>query len=104
MDLIKVAGVWDCPMPTMVKGVCSFLGFCNYYCTFVQDFSELALPLNALMKKGQEFQWGTTKQCTFDQLKERITSNPTLAHPRLDEPFKLEVDALGSAMGAVLLQ
>ena len=29
MDLIKVAGVQDCPMPTMVKGVRSFLGFCR---------------------------------------------------------------------------
>ena len=56
------------------------------------------------MKKGQEFQWGTTEQCTFDQLKECITSNPTLAHPWLDEPFELEVDVLGSAIGAVLLQ
>ena len=82
----------------------AFLGFCNYYRAFVQDFSELALPLNALTKKGCEFMWGTMEQQAFDQLKERITSSPTLAHPWMDEQFELEVDASGSAMGAMLLQ
>ena len=81
MDLVKVAGVRDWPAPTTIKGVRSFLGFCNYYHAFIQDFSELALPLNALTQKGQEFTWGSNKQRAFDQLKKRITSSPTLAHP-----------------------
>lgn len=33
-----------------------------------------------------------------------IMSELTLAHPCLDEPFKLEVDASGNMMGAILLQ
>ena len=104
MDPVKVAGVRDWPAPTTVKGVRSFLGFCNYYRAFVQDFSELALPLNALTRKGQSFVWGAEEQKAFDLLKQRITSSPTLAHPQMDEQFELEVDASGSAMGAVLLQ
>ena len=104
MDPVKVAGVQAWPTPTTVKGVRSFLGFCNYYCSFIQDFSELALLLNALTKKGVEFQWSPEEQHTFDQLKRAITSEPVLAHPNMDKPFELEVDASGSAMGAVLLQ
>lgn len=104
MDPIKVVGVRDWPTPTTVKGVRSFLGFCNYYHAFVQDFSELALLLNALTKKGQEFTWGTKEQSAFDSLKQRITSSPTLANPQMNEQFELEVDASGSAMGTVLLQ
>ena len=104
MDPVKVAGVREWPAPTTIKGVRSFLGFCNYYRAFVQDFSELALPLNALTKKGVEFVWTIREQEAFDALKQRITSSPTLAHPRMDEQFELEVDASGSAMGAVLLQ
>ena len=88
----------------MVKGVRSFLGFCNYYRAFVQDFSELALPLNTLTRKGVEFTWTAKEQSAFDALRQRITSSPTLAHPRMDEQFELEVDASGNAMGAVLLQ
>ena len=104
MDPVKVAGVQDWPAPTTVKGVRSFLGFCNYYRAFVQDFSELALPLNALTRKGRDFIWGAKEQKAFDLLKQRITSSPTLAHPQMDEQFELEVDASGSVMGAVLLQ
>ena len=74
------------------------------FTSFVQDFSELVLSLNMLTKKGVEFQWGPLEQQAFKALKDRITSKPTLAHPQLDEPFKLEVDISGSAMGAVLLQ
>ena len=69
MDPIKVAGVREWPAPMTVKGVRSFLGFCNYYRAFVQDFSELALPLNALTQKGREFIWTTREQEAFDALK-----------------------------------
>ena len=104
MDLVKVAGVREWLIPTTVKGVRSFFGFCNYYHAFVQDFLELALPLNALTRKGREFTWGAKEQRAFDSLKQQITSSLTLAHPQMDEQFELEVDASGSAMGAVLLQ
>ena len=70
MDPVKVAGVRDWPAPTTIKGVRSFLGFCNYYRAFVWDFSELALLLNALTQKGCEFSWGPIEQRAFDQLKE----------------------------------
>ncbi len=33
-----------------------------------------------------------------------MTTEPVLAHTKLDDQFKLEVDALGYAVGAVLLQ
>ena len=80
------------------------MGFCNYYRSFIQNFSELAIPLNALTKKGVDFQWGPEEQRAFDQLKQAITSEPMLAHPNMDKPFELEVDASDSTMGAVLLQ
>jgi hypothetical protein len=40
----------------------------------------------------------------FDELKRRVTTEPVLAHPILTDPFELEVDTSGFAMGAVLLQ
>jgi hypothetical protein len=43
-------------------------------------------------------------QNAFEELKTRVTTEPVLAHPILTDPFELEVDASGFAMGAVLLQ
>ena len=35
MDLVKIAGIKDWPTPTKVKDVRSFLGFCNFYRSFI---------------------------------------------------------------------
>jgi hypothetical protein len=35
MDPVKIAGIKNWPIPTKVKDVHSFLGFCNFYCPFI---------------------------------------------------------------------
>jgi hypothetical protein len=60
--------------------------------------------LNKLTRKDVEWSWEGQHQKAFDELKKRVTTEPVLAHPVLTDPFKLEVDASGFAMGAVLLQ
>ena len=40
----------------------------------------------------------------FQRLKNMITKDPVLAHPRDDEQYVLETDASGVAMGAILSQ
>jgi hypothetical protein len=104
MDPIKIAGIKNWPMPTKVKDVHSFLGFCNFYQPFIQGFAHLARPLNELMRKDAEWSWDTKHQNTFEELKKRVTTEPVLACPILTDPFELEVDASGFAMGAILLQ
>jgi hypothetical protein len=104
MDPVKLAGIRDWPTPKTVKDVRSFHGFCNFYRSFIRGFSKITLPLNALTKKGVEFQWTRAAQEAFDTLKEKMTEAPVLAHPDLTKPFELEVDASGYAIGAVLLQ
>ena len=104
MDPVKVAGIKNWPTPTCVKDVHSFHSFCNFYWPFIAGFASLAKPLNELTKKDTPFNWTKTCQEVFDHLKARITSEPILAHLNLDQQFKLEVDASGYAVGAVLLQ
>jgi hypothetical protein len=48
MDPIKIAGIKDWPIPKKVKDVRSFLGFCNFYRSFIRGFAHLARPLNLL--------------------------------------------------------
>ena len=104
MDLVKIAGIKDWKTPEKVKDICSFLGFCNFYCTFIKGFSSIAWPLNTLTKKDQMWKWTKEHQKAFELLKARVTSEPILAHPELDKQFELEVNASGFAIEAVLLQ
>jgi hypothetical protein len=104
MDPVKIAGIKNWPIPTKVKDVRSFLGFCNFYRPFIRGFAHLARPLNELTRKDAEWSWEDRQQKAFDELKRRVTTEPVLAHPVLTDPFELEVDASGFAMGAVLLQ
>ena len=104
MDPVKIAGIKNWPMPTKVKDICLFLGFCNLYCAFIKGFLSIAQPLNALTKKDQMWTWTEEHQKAFNTLKARVTSELILAHPELDKQFELEVDASGFAVRAVLLQ
>ena len=104
MGPVKVEGIRNWPRPTKVKDIHSFLGFCNFYRPFIRGFAHIARPLNKLTKKDTKWNWTSRQEEAFNKLKERITSEPVLAHPELDKQFKVEVDASGFALGAVLLQ
>src|SRR6202012_393635 len=104
MDPVKVKGVRNWPACKNLTNARTFLGFCNYYRMFIPGFAQHAKPITMLMKKDIEWHWGEEQQQAMDKLKDLITSEPVLAHPHLDQPFELEVDASGYAIGAVLMQ
>ena len=104
MDPAKVASIANWPTPKTVKQVWSFLGFCNFYQPFIYQFLHIAKPLNKLTKKDTPWNWGTRQQDTFETLRKHITSEPVLRQPQLDQHFKVKVDTLGYAIGAVLMQ
>ena len=49
-------------------------------------------------------QWEGKKHKTFDTLKGKIGTTPILALPNIQQPFEIETDASGYAMGAILMQ
>lgn len=104
MDPVKVKGIREWPAPTTVKQVRSFLGFGNFYRKFIRGYSELAGPLNGLLKKDQPFRWTQECQNSFDTLKRRFTEAPVLIMPDTSKPFQVEADASLYASGAVLTQ
>ena len=81
MDLVKVAGVADWLILTSKKEVQSFLGFINFYCQFVQDFSHHTHPLFDLTKKDVKWSWTEQEQAAFDSLKKVVTSALILTSP-----------------------
>jgi hypothetical protein len=104
MDAVKLGGIRDWPVPTMLKQTRSFLGFGNFYRKFISHYSELARPLNDLMKKDKKFEWTTECQEAFDTMKKQFTEEPVLLMPDQSKPFQIESDASKVATGAVLTQ
>src|SRR5829696_7248203 len=64
-DPKKVEAVQKWPVPANLKDVQSFLGLCNYYCQFIQDYSKIAAPLTDLTHKDMPFNWTIITQEAF---------------------------------------
>jgi hypothetical protein len=104
MDPGKLKGIRDWPTPTTVKQVRGFLGFGNFYRRFIRGFSEIAKPLNDLLKKDRKFDWTTDCQQAFDTLRQRFTEELVLLMPDQTKPFQIECNTSKYASGAVLTQ
>ena len=101
---VKTAAIRDWPTPTNLKELCSFIRFCNFYCMFIANFSQIAHPLHLLTKKNQEYVWEEVQKQAFQELKSRLTSSPVLQLPDLSRPFFVQTDASKLGTGAILLQ
>ena len=101
-DKVRKVATW--PVPTSTKETQSFLGFASYYRRFIRDFAEIAKPLHRLTEKTAPFNWTVECQAAFQELRQRLTSAPILAHPDFSQQFILDTDASDIGMGAVLSQ
>nr|GFC80586.1 putative reverse transcriptase domain-containing protein [Tanacetum cinerariifolium] len=81
MDPVKVEAITKWPRPKTVTEVRSLLGLAGYYRRFVEGFSQLALPLTKLMRKGEKFVWNEEWDKSFEELKKRLVSAPILTLP-----------------------
>jgi hypothetical protein len=106
MQQHKVEAVRSWPKLQSVKDVRAFLGLAGFYRRFVKGYAEIARPLTDLTRiaDGQWWSWGSDEQKAFDALKQAMVSAPVLAHPDPYQPWIVQTDASGFAIGAVLSQ
>ena len=98
---------WEPP-----KTVCklrAFLGFTNYYSSFIKNYAEILAPLMEHLRVGREegtkgsqkrIKWGVEQQ----KIKTILCGKLTLQRVNPDKPFVLRTDASGYAVGASLEQ
>ena len=104
VDPEKVAIVTSWGAPTTVKGIQSFLGFCNFSRRFIQNYGMIAQPLVHLTKANVPFNFSPECEHAFYLLKLALTSAPVLQHYRQDLPCLLETDASDGIVASVLSQ
>ena len=104
MDPVKLTAIQEWKPPSSMKGVWSFIGFCNFYWKFITDFSTIAWPLHNLTKKGAKCDWAMECNTTFKTLQATFTQGPVLTLPDTTKPFMVMTDASLTATGAVLMQ
>jgi hypothetical protein len=88
--------------PTNIKELRSYLGCFSHYRKFISPFSNIATPLYALTKKGNNFQWTEKLTKAFDTLRHRLATTRVPALYRDDAPIILYVDTSETGLGAVL--
>jgi len=105
-DSVKTQALWDWTTPKKIKEIQCFLGFCNFYRRFIEDFSRTAKPLYAKRKKEciSNWEWGDKQQQAFDELRTKLTTAPVLVYFDPLAPTKIETDASKYVCSGILSQ
>lgn len=104
MDPDKVSAIRDWPEPQSLKSLQSFLGFCNFYRTFVKDFGRIARPLTKLLRMGAWHKFEEIEKDTFAQLKLAVLSDQVLALYNPGYLSKINTDASDGVLAGVFSQ
>ena len=100
LDTDKILKIRDRREPSNIKELQVFLGICNFYRRFIDNFADITKPLTELLKKEVKFEWTTICQERFNLLKHKLCHYPILRLPDLSRAFILYTDASQFAAGA----
>jgi exodeoxyribonuclease III len=108
-DPESVEAIREWSDPTTTKEVRSFLGSTLYYREYIHDYSDMAMPLYDLIKKGVVVAnaWKDDLHgVACQRIKDALTSKPVLMQVDNTKPFRLKVDAcrVGRGIGSILEQ
>jgi transposase InsO family protein len=106
MDPEKLKAIEEWARPTTVKGMRGFIGFANFYRTFIRDFSKVTAPLHAAVKQygTGRLEMGREAIAAFEFLKKAFATAPILLQYDEKRQTVVESDASGWVTGGALLQ
>ncbi|KAL1270904.1 hypothetical protein QQF64_029920 [Cirrhinus molitorella] len=100
----RIQAIQNIKPPATVSELRSFLGVCNYSRQFIENYSDIARPLTALLKKDCPFIWTDTQQNAMNELKRHLCTAPCLAHPDPQKEFYLDAGFSNHCLSAGLFQ
>src|SRR5437868_11426355 len=98
------------PVPCTYREIQVFLGFTNFYRRFIANYSKIATPLTALLKgskngkKTGPYILMKEVKDVFRKLKATFATVPVLQHFDPEKPIRIETNASGFAVAAILSQ
>ena len=108
VDEVATAALTNAKPPKNQTELRSFSGLSNVYRRFVPNYSHVAAPLSAFLKKGKPARLpqdlGKEATNAFDELVKRIITPPVLDLPREGLPYEVGTDAYYHQVGAALIQ
>lgn len=74
----KTAVISNFPQPRDAREVHCFLGLTGFFRSFIVKYAIIAEPLTQLTKKDATFVWDSEQEKSFNELKIKLMSSPTL--------------------------
>ena len=98
----KVEDLKNIPAPKNAKELVTFLSAVGYYRRYIPNMATIIAPLDKLRSKKEAWKWTNVEQGAFEELKKELCSDRTLTcyNPKL--PIRVDTDASGVGLGAVI--
>lgn len=71
-DSEKTKVLENYPRPQSTDEIKRFVAFANYYCKFIPNFAETAIPLNKMCCKNVKYNWTDQCEYSFQKLKKAL--------------------------------
>ena len=104
IDPQKVKAVQEMPAPQSKEDAKCLLGFVQFLSRYLPSLSTVDAPLRELEKEDMLFHWEPPQQESFEKIKKLVSEAPVLQYYDVSKPAKIQCDASGKGLGAVLLQ
>ena len=102
MSSNKVNIIQDWPELKKVKNIQYFLGFTNFYCWFIFNYSDIVIPLTYLTWKNISWNFDFSYHNAFNSFKKTFTSAPILTYWIPDAQIIMETNASDYAFAVIL--
>lgn len=104
IDPKKKKAILALPLPTHKKGLQIFISRINFVRRFTHNLTTMGNPLTTILKMNMFFTQTREGRASFEEIKESITSTPTLINPNFDNHFILYTLGAESSISAILTQ
>ena len=98
----KTAVIDTYPVPKDKTEVRQFVGMSNFHRRFIRNYSNLACPLNHLLKNGTKWEWSSECVKAFLEIKRQFVNARILAYPDTIKELILTTDASGQVVRYIL--